>query len=596
MAPAHERDVRAALAEMVFERSRSSNLLGVPVGVLIAWLLWGEVSGLAIAVWLALKCTVTAWRVQLVRAYDRAGPQQVPTLERRFIVALAADGLVFGLLGSWLLPASDPVMEMVLVATLLGIASTALVVLAPHFVASLAITVPVLLPGMVVQFAQGDKVSLFVGAGMAIFLGLVLVEGRRASRHTADMLRLKFGADELAEQRRAALAEAERSNAVKGRFLATMSHEMRTPLHGILGLSALLQQEDGGGAELRRQRLRTLHDTGEHLLALINDVLDYSRIESGHLRLQPQAFDLHATLRQCAELATVQAQVKGLAMRLELTLPAPFPVLADEGRLRQVLVNLLGNAIKFTPQGHVRFSAHGAAGQPIRLSVADTGPGVPEADRLRVFEAFEQLDGSFARRHGGTGLGLSISMELVKAMGGTLRCTPAPEGGALFEIDLPLAAAPPAAPVAQAANPELVPPRRRKGHVLMAEDNAVNALVATAALERLGRTVQAVTDGQAALDELQRQHERYDIVLMDCQMPGMDGFEATRRLREWEGARGLMRLPVLALTANALEGDRQRCLDAGIDEHLAKPFVLADLEAALGRLAATPADPAPERR
>jgi len=582
-AEALDRSVGHAVAALVFERSRSSNLLGVPVALLLVWLLWGSVGAGALLAWLLLKVIVTAWRVLLTARYDRDGTAQLPRWHRHFLVALAADGTVFGLLGTWLLPAQDPVLEVVLVATLLGIAALALVVLSASLQASLMLTVPVLLPALVVQLLHGDKVSLFLAAGMAVFLGLVVVEGRRASAHTAAMLRLKFSADELAAQRQAALAQAERSNAVKGRFLATMSHEMRTPLHGILGLATMLEQDEGAPPAVRRERLRTLRHTGEHLLALINDVLDYSRIESGHLTLRHDDFDLHEALQACAALARVQADDNGLALRLELDLPTPCPVHGDEARLRQVVLNLLGNAIKFTPTGHVRLSARWPAGGPLQLAVADTGPGVPEAARERVFEAFEQLDGSFARRHGGTGLGLSISLELVRAMGGSLGCGAAPEGGALFTLELPL---PPAraglgGPRPAAASGSLG--GRLRGRVLLAEDNPVNAMVAVAALQRLGLVVQAVDDGHAALAELQQHPGAHDLVLMDCQMPGLDGFEATRRLRAWERAEARPRLAVVALTANALEGDRERSLEAGMDDHLAKPYGLAELHTVLAR-------------
>jgi signal transduction histidine kinase/ActR/RegA family two-component response regulator len=576
-----DRRVREAVARMLFERSRSSNLLGVPVSLLIAWLLWGSVAPHALVAWLLLKWGVTAWRVVLTALCDRDRPDRVLHWERLFLVALAADGCVFGLLGTWLLPTNDPVLEVVLVATLLGISALGLVVLSASLQASAMLTVPVLLPALFEQFLQADKVSLYLAAGMSVFLGLVFVEGRRASAHTAAMLKLKFGADELAAQREAALAEAERSNAVKGRFLATMSHEMRTPLHGILGLATMLEHDDAAPAALRRERVRTLHQTGEHLLALINDVLDYSRIENGHLRLRRHDFDLHDTLQACAALTRVQADANGLALHLELDLPSPCLVQGDEARIRQVALNLLGNAVKFTPSGHVRLSASWPIGGPLRLAVADTGPGVPEEARERVFEAFEQLDGSFARRHGGTGLGLTISLELVRAMGGTLSCRQAPEGGALFTLELPLAAASLGADAATARR--AMPDGRLEGRVLLAEDNPVNAMVSVASLQRLGLVVHVVDDGHAALAELQQRPGSHDLVLMDCHMPGLDGFEATRRLRDWEEANGRPRLPVVALTANALEGDRERSLEAGMDDHLAKPYRLDDLYATLSR-------------
>jgi two-component system, sensor histidine kinase len=572
--------VRQAVAEMVFDRSRSSNLLGVPMALLICALLWNSHAQATLLAWLAAKCAVTGWRVALTRRFDAERPHRVLHWHRHFTVALVADGFVFGLMGTWLLPEGNPVLEAVLVATLLGIASIALVVLSMSSQAALALTVPVLLPGMVMQLLQADPVSLYLAAGMGVFLCLVVVEGRRATAHTEAMLRLQFGADELAAERQQALVEAERSNAVKGRFLATMSHEMRTPLHGILGLAQLLRAEPDAPAPVRSERLQTLQSTGEHLLGLINDVLDYSRIEGGHLRLREEPLDLRALVESATALSRVAAADKGLALRLELDLPAPCWVWADPARLRQVLLNLLGNAVKFTTAGSVTLRARLTQPGHALLEVLDTGPGVPPADRERVFQAFEQLDGSFARRYGGTGLGLAISRELVQAMGGELSCHEAPGGGACFAFAWPVrpAQAPVVAPV-----PSSTPQALRRARVLLAEDNPVNALVAQAVLERLGLEVTAVPDGAAAVDAVLSQPGLHDVVLMDCQMPGIDGFEATARIRAWEAAQHRPRLPIVALTANALEGDRERSLAAGMDDHLAKPFQPADLQRLLLR-------------
>ena len=237
--------------------------------------------------------------------------------------------------------------------------------------------------------------------------------------------------------------------------------------------------------------------------------------------------------------------------------------------------------MKFTATGSV--TLHAATSRPgwCRIEVADTGPGVPAADRQRIFQAFEQLDGSFARRHGGTGLGLTISLELAAAMGGELRCLDAPLGGALFSLDLPAQAAPPGR--VGAPQPPTDANQTLTGRVLLAEDNPVNALVAEAVLTRMGLQVYTVTDGRHAVEEASHSPRRYDLVLMDCQMPGVDGFEATVLIRRHESEQGLLRLPVVALTANALEGDRERSLQAGMDEHLAKPFREGELADVLRR-------------
>ena len=580
-----ERQVRQAQAEMVFDRSRSSNLMSIPVSLLICSVLWTVTSHELLLVWLAAKVSVTLWRVWLTRRFDADRPERVLHWERLFIAALAADGFVFGLLGTWLLPRQEPILAMAMVATLLGIAAVALVVLSMSIRASLALTVPVLLPALLWQLTQADRVSLYAGTGMAVFLGLVLVEGRRASLHTAAMLRLQFGSGELAQQRQQALAAAERSNAVKSRFLATMSHEMRTPLHGILGL-ARLQRADGVGETptVRAERLQTLERTGEHLLGLINDVLDYSRIESGHLRLQRETFDLAALVRSVATLAQVTAAEKGLTLRLDQQLPEPCPVWGAPARLRQVLLNLLGNAVKFTERGQVELRCRPLGGDRWRIDVIDTGCGIPAPDRERIFSAFEQLDGSFARRHGGTGLGLTISRELVQAMGGELRCDEAPSGGAHFWLEFPAQAAPALqAPAARAPAPATPAPGGDQARVLLAEDNPVNALVAQAVLQRMGLDVTTVTDGAQAVDEATREPLPYRLVLMDCQMPGLDGFEATARIRQFEARQHRQRLPIVALTANALEGDRERSMQSGMDAHLAKPFRDEDLQTLVTR-------------
>jgi signal transduction histidine kinase/ActR/RegA family two-component response regulator len=575
-APGLDALVRGAQLEMVVDRSRSSNLISVPFAAVVVWLLWGAVDHRLLLAWLALKAAGSTLRILVTRAFDRSRPHGVERWGRRFIAAIAVDSAVFGLLGTLLLPVDDPALMATMIATLLGIASIGLVVLSMSFAASLALTVPVMLPAMLMQFTRGEALSTYIGIGMVVFLGLVVVEGRRAADHTRAMLRLRFQMDDLARQRQQALDEAERSNAVKSQFLATMSHEMRTPLHGLLGLTRLLQQQAGG---LPAERLAILERTGEHLLAIINEVLEYARIESGHLRLQAQAFDLRALLGSVVELMQAAALEKGLGLRFVDELPQGAHYLGDPHRLRQVLLNLAGNAVKFTERGGVTIIAGQAADGVLRIEVADTGPGVPEADRERIFDAFRQLDGSFARRHGGTGLGLTISRHLVQAMGGSLVCLAAPGGGALFRVHVALpATSAPASPAAQAVTDSGLPLR---GRVLLVEDNPVNAMVAEAALQMLGLTVHSVGDGEQAV--ACAMSEAFDLILMDCQMPGIDGFEATSRIRRHEEASARRRTPIVALTANAMSGDRERSLAAGMDDHLAKPFRAEELAAVLRR-------------
>lgn len=607
--PAIEQQVRQAQAQMTFDRSRGSNLLGAPVALLVSWVLWGHVAAPWLVAWALAKCGVMVTRIVLIRRNDREGPARTLFWARHYERALFVDGALYGLLATVLQPTQSPLLAMAMLATVIAVGSVGLVVLSTNQRATLAFTVPVILPGALWQVGLGSTISVYAGLGMLTFLALVVVEGRRASQHTAAMLRLRFKTDELARERAQALALAERSNAAKDHFIATISHEVRTPLHGILGLTRLLQTEAADEADAvaaapaaasaqrrrRSERLRTIERSGEHLLTIINDVLDHNRIAGGHLRIYEEPFDLLALVGEAVELQRGQAQEKGLYLSWLASMPSPRWVVGDAARVRQVLLNLLGNAVKFSDRGGVDVRVAHASDGATEIEVGDSGPGVPPAERERIFRPFEQLDGSFARRHGGTGLGLAISRQLARAMQGDIECGVSPAGGALFRLrlTLPLCEAPrlPAAAASDAvreaaadAAPDAAsarPASRLSGNVLLVEDNAVNAIVAEASLQRVGLKVTTVVDGEAAVEACALR--RYDLVLMDCQLPGLDGLEATRRIRAEESRRGWPPTLIVALTANALAGDRERCLAAGMDDHLAKPFADADLRAVLQR-------------
>ncbi|WP_144289875.1 response regulator [Ideonella sp. A 288] len=580
-----ERQVAEAQAEMVLTRHRVSNWLGVPFGGLVCWVLWHDVDQALLLAWLAARVLISVWRVAVTRRFDRerGHPGRVMHWATWHDRALAADGVAYGLLGTLLLPRHNPELEAIMIATLVGVASIGLIVLAIRQRSALAMVLPTMVPTMVLQFFHDDRLSTYVGVGIGLFLFLVVHEGGKASRHTRDMLRIRFQMDELATQRAEALALAQRHSDVKDRFLATMSHEMRTPLHGILGLARLLQQHPprSGGA-LPPDSLRVLERTGEHLLGVINDVLDFSKMQAGHLTLARQDFDLVALVESMVEVARVSAVEKGLSVDCEIALPRPCWVSGDPTRLRQILLNLTGNAVKFTAAGAVRVrlarQAVGPAAGGFQIDVADSGPGVPADQREAIFEAFHQVDGSDRRRHGGTGLGLTISRELARCMGGELDCIDSGGPGAAFRFRVALPAAqapaPPPAPVTR-------PGHGLRGRLLLVEDNPVNALVAQLTLERLGLDAELVTDGQQAVARVAA--ESFDLVLMDCQMPVLDGFQAARRIRELERAGQRRPVPIVALTAHAMDADRERSLDAGMTDHLAKPFREDELVAVLRR-------------
>ena len=392
--------------------------------------------------------------------------------------------------------------------------------------------------------------------------------------------------DERVRHRTAALASAtarvEAASRAKSQFLANMSHEIRTPMNGVIGMAELLSATPLDASQ--REIADTIRSSGQILLAIINDILDLSTIESGQLVLERQPFELASVLQQAVKVVSPAAAAKGLTLVVEPDPAIPPHLAGDRLRLGQVLVNLLSNAVKFTEVGQVTLCTRlvpGTAGGPgtIRIDVRDTGIGI-EAERLsQLFQPFEQGDASTARRFGGTGLGLAISKRLVELMDGRLWGDSRPGEGSTFSLELPLrvaeAGAVPAAQEDRLAAPAGPPPALR---VLIAEDNPVNQRVASRMLHRLGYRADVVDNGRLAVEAAERQ--AYDVIFMDVQMPELDGLEAARRIK----ARGGRTPWIIALTAHALDDDRRQCLDAGMNDFLSKPVQLTELTKAMSRI------------
>ncbi|MCU0866015.1 MAG: ATP-binding protein [Planctomycetes bacterium] len=390
------------------------------------------------------------------------------------------------------------------------------------------------------------------------------------------MLRTNADLQRLVGELRSAKVRAEDATEAKSRFLAVMTHELRTPLHGMIGSADLLLST--GLTDQQAELVQLLRRSGASLLTIVNDILDYSRIEAGMMQLESLPFVLPDCVREVLDLQLSAMADGRLRVRCELDPALPAAVRGDEGRLRQVLNNLVNNAIKFTAAGEVVVGV-APAGPPdlVRFTIRDTGVGIAAEAMPRLFQAFVQEDASTTRRFGGTGLGLAICRRLVQLMGGEITATSEPGRGSVFTFTCKLTAAPAAKPVETAPSPQPVFAGKR---VLIVDDHDANRLLMHRMLERLGCEAEQVADGVQAVKRLAE--EDFAVVLMDCSMPVMDGYEATRQVRQGSGARA--KVPILALTANALPEDRQRCLDAGMDGYLSKPVRLGVLQAELARV------------
>ncbi|MCX6917580.1 MAG: ATP-binding protein, partial [Verrucomicrobia bacterium] len=484
--------------------------------------------------------------------------------------------------------------------------------------------------------------TVYIGGG---WHGVGIVRDTTIAKHAEEELRKSNQSLAEATARANALAEqASDANRAKSDFLAMMSHEIRTPMTAIIGMNNLLLNTplDPRQAEFAR----TVATSGEALLEIINEILDFSKIEAGdHFQLDEEAFNLRKLVSGLVQLLQPRAEARGLVLAAELAAGIPDYLQGDDGRLRQVLMNLTGNAIKFTDQGgvKVRVQCLGSEERRIRLrfEVADTGIGISAEATARLFQPFTQADSGASRRRGGTGLGLAISKRIVDLMGGSIGVESVPGQGSTFWFELALEVAPapaagpeevdPAEPagaegvapgrplrllvaedherfelaleVAQApvAGPEEVDPAGGEGvapgrplRLLVAEDHEPNRRLAMYMLESLGCAAEFAGNGLEAVEMWERSDP--DLIIMDCQMPGMDGFEATREIRRREAARPVgasKRVRIIALTANAVKGDRERCLAAGMDGYLSKPYTAQQLGAVLNQRPARPGQTPP---
>ncbi|HEX5373015.1 MAG TPA: response regulator [Aquabacterium sp.] len=587
--------IDAARLRMLFDHMSLAILGASGFAVLVVWLIRDRVDPNVLWPWLALKLLITVPRLAQVSWYEQKGvhsPRSWRFTYRLKLTMLAVDGLLWGGMCWMLTPVTQLDMVAITLSSVMGVASIGVFMLALDVRTMLAFVLPIILPNALVCLTRQDSLGVFAAVSLSSFLVIATLGSMQAQQRVRELLRLRFDSERVAKERALALETSRQHSEAKTRFLATISHEMRTPLHGILGLVRVLQQEQPRPDQ--RQRLTLLERSGEHLLTVINDILDFSKIEAGRMEIDARPFDMGELLHEASGVFQVLAQRKGLTFTLNLSWSGPCEVMGDPNRVRQVLHNLLGNAIKFTDQGSVHLVVRRLdGGEVYELTVRDTGKGIAPGEHEQIFEAFTQSHDPLERRQGGTGLGLSIARQLCRTMGGDLVCDSAPGLGSVFKATL---RCPPLHGEAQALfnlDPSSVdavdtsPPdsgwwSAAGAQVLLVEDNPVNIVVAEAVLHNLGCHVSTVTDGLQAVEWLEAR--QCDVVLMDCAMPVMDGLEACREIRRREQFEGRSRVPIVALTAHVAETERDQCLQAGMDDYLVKPFAPDDVQRVILRV------------
>jgi len=563
---------------MVLSHTQSATLIATGFALVMAAYAHGSTPRHLVSAWVVAKLAIALLRMSVAWAYQRRGQPPGLPWRRAVYALLAVDGAVWGVAGLALMSEPEPLAALV-AAALACVTCIATFGLQVRVVATAAYALPILLPTAAGLALRGDEFGLLGAGGLVLVQVVQLVTARRAERRFAAAVSLRLQAEALAQEKESALQLARQQSAAKAQFLANISHELRTPLHGILGLARLLHIDARDPEVLHR--LQLIEASGTHLLTLINDLLDVSRSETGRFVLRDERFDLSVQAAFVADVFAVRAADKGLAFTLTDRLPRPCWVTGDAARLRQVLHNLLGNALKFTTAGSIALTLERPqADGPVRIEVRDTGVGIPSVEQARIFQAFHQVGGGTAEPSSGAGLGLTITREIAHAMGGEITLESRPGEGSCFVFTAPLppASARPAAP-AEAPSPDAMALRR----VLVAEDDDVNALIIGAYLAQLGIACERVHNGREAVGHALREIERPELVLMDWRMPVMDGVSATREIRVQERALGLPRLPIVALTATASPDDRRLCIDSGMDDFLAKPYTEDALKDVLRR-------------
>lgn len=560
-----------------------SNLAGIAMAVIWVGLIWKDLPQVVLSVWLGVMLLLFFYRfiTHYFRLYSTESKLSLDkyVIRRWYLISVFLTGAGWGITSTLMFPINE-LNQIVLAFILVGVSASGVAYSSVAWV-YYGFVGCVLLPLMVRLFYVGGEVYYALSAMTGFFLMVMIMAVHRMYISSVAELNLSYKNEELIAELKKEKDKAEKMSQAKGEFLANMSHEIRTPMNGVIGTLQLLEDTDLDPDQ--KEFVSTAHKSADALLAILNDILDISKIEAGKLRFENIAFNLTQVIKDIVVLYSLKSEQHGVALVQSIDESLPEVVLGDPTRLRQIIVNLVSNALKFTQQGEVKVSvdvlSKNTENVELKISVSDTGIGISEQAQETLFNAFTQADGSTTRKYGGTGLGLAIVGQLVEMMQGELGVDSMEGEGSTFWVVLKFQCVDQESLVKEKVVPVSMP-LSSSVKILLVEDNPINQMVAQKMLEKVGVKSTLANNGVEALKILAEQV--FDLVLMDCQMPEMDGFDATREIRQLNiKALNQQPVPIIAMTANVMSGDRDRCLDVGMNDYIAKPVQFDELEALL---------------